>query len=152
MIEFTLNGQTRSIDADPKTPLLWVLRDILNLKGTKFGCGAGLCGACTIHVDGAAVRSCVYPAEAAAGAVITTIEGLGPEHAHPVQKQWIKERVPQCGYCQPGMIMAAAALLKRNSQPSEADIRREITNICRCGTYNRVIKAISAAASIEGGQ
>jgi isoquinoline 1-oxidoreductase alpha subunit len=147
MIEFKLNGKQRIADVDPGTPLLWVLRDTLGLKGTKFGCGAGLCGACTVHINGAAIRSCIYPVNAAAGTSVTTIEGLDPEHAHPIQLQWIKKRVPQCGYCQPGMIMAAAALLDSNRQPSEEDIRSGITNICRCGTYNRVVEAIQAAAA-----
>ncbi|MFT4583978.1 MAG: isoquinoline 1-oxidoreductase alpha subunit [Gammaproteobacteria bacterium] len=147
MIEFKLNGETRTVDVDLSTPLLWVLRDELKLKGTKFGCGAGLCGACTVHINGDAVRSCTYPIKAAAGAVITTIEGLSAQGQHPVQQQWIKERVPQCGYCQPGMIMAAAAFLDKNPRPSESDIRRSITNICRCGTYNRVVDAISAVAA-----
>ena len=146
MIQFKLNGENRSIDADPATPLLWVLRDNLKLKGTKFGCGAGLCGACTVHLDGAAVRSCVVPVQAAVGTSVTTIEGLDPDHAHPLQQQWFSHKVPQCGYCQPGMIMAAAALLDRSAAPDESQIRSEITNICRCGTYNRIVKAILAAA------
>lgn len=147
MIEFKLNGTKRVIDADPSTPLLWILRDTLDLKGTKFGCGAGLCGACTVHIDGTATRSCVYPIEAAAGTNITTIEGLDPQHAHPIQVQWIKKRVPQCGYCQPGMIMAAAAFLDDNPRPSEKDIKSGITNICRCGTYNRIVEAVKAASN-----
>lgn len=143
-MELRINGERRDIKADPGTPLLWVLRDELNLKGAKFGCGAGHCGACTVHVDGAAIRSCVFPVELAADSEITTIEGLDPEDAHPLQAQWIEQRVPQCGYCQTGMIMAAAVLLKSNPHPSEDEIRSGITNICRCGTYNRVLEAVRA--------
>ncbi len=127
-------------------PLLWVLRDTLGLSGTKYGCGMALCGACTVHLDGEAVRSCVLPVSAAAGKKIVTIEGLAAKELHPVQKAWIVHQVPQCGYCQSGMVMAAAALLKKNPQPTDADIDAEITNICRCGTYVRIREAIHSAA------
>lgn len=146
MINLRLNEKDTSIDIDPDTPLLWVIRDTLKLKGTKFGCGAGLCGACTVHVDGVPVRSCSFPVKAAQGKEITTIEGLTPDGEHPVQIAWQEHRVSQCGYCQPGMIMAAAALLEGNSAPDDADIDREITNICRCGTYPRIRAAIKGAA------
>jgi isoquinoline 1-oxidoreductase subunit alpha len=146
MITLKVNGQTRSADVDPATPLLWVLRDTLGLTGTKFGCGMALCGACTVHVDGQATRSCVVPVSAVQGKEITTIEGLSPAGEHPVQKAWIAHDVPQCGYCQPGMIMAAAALLKEKPSPTDADIDAAITNVCRCGTYARVRQAIHTAA------
>ena len=145
MVELKINGKNRSVKADPGTPLLWVLRDELNLKGTKFGCGAGLCGACTVHVNGEAVRSCIFPVESASGEEITTIEGLDPEGAHPLQQAWNEKRVPQCGYCQSGMIMSAAALIKDDAALSEEEIRQGITNICRCGTYNRISDAIQSA-------
>jgi aerobic-type carbon monoxide dehydrogenase small subunit (CoxS/CutS family) len=135
------------VDAAPDTPLLWALRDHLGLTGTKFGCGAALCGACTVHVDGEAVRSCSLPLSAAAGHSVMTIEGLSADRSHPLQQAWIDEQVPQCGYCQSGMIMAAAALLAEIKRPSDADIDSAITNICRCGTYARVRKAIHAAAA-----
>jgi aerobic-type carbon monoxide dehydrogenase small subunit (CoxS/CutS family) len=146
MITFTVNGQARTVDADPGTPVLWVLRDTLGLTGTKFGCGVALCGACTVLVDGQATRSCVLPVQAAQGKRITTIEGLSADGSHPLQKAWIAHDVPQCGYCQTGMIMAAAALLQAKPRPTDADIDAEITNICRCGTYLRVRQAIHAAA------
>jgi aerobic-type carbon monoxide dehydrogenase small subunit (CoxS/CutS family) len=146
MITFTVNGQARSVDVEPGTPLLWVLRDTLGLTGTKFGCGMALCGACTVHVDGQAMRSCVVPVSAVQGKQITTIEGLSLAGEHPVQKAWIALDVPQCGYCQPGFIMAVAALLKAKPQPTDADIDAAVTNICRCGTYARVRQAIHAAA------
>jgi len=146
MITFTVNGQARSVDVEPETPLLWVLRDTLGLTGTKFGCGIALCGACTVHVDGQAMRSCVVPVSSMQGKQITTIEGLSPAGEHPVQKAWIALDVPQCGYCQPGFIMAVAALFKAKPQPTDADIDAAITNICRCGTYARVRQAIHAAA------
>jgi isoquinoline 1-oxidoreductase subunit alpha len=146
MITFTVNGQARSVDVEPETPLLWALRDTLGLTGTKFGCGMALCGACTVHVDGQAMRSCVVPVSAVQGKQITTIEGLSPAGEHPVQKAWIALDVPQCGYCQPGFIMAVAALLKATPRPTDADIDSAITNICRCGTYARVRQAIHAAA------
>jgi isoquinoline 1-oxidoreductase subunit alpha len=146
MIQLTVNGQSRNVDVKPEMPLLWVLRDILGLTGTKFSCGMALCGACTVHVDGEAVRSCVFPVSSAVGKRIVTIEALAANGNHPVQKAWIAEQVPQCGYCQSGMIMAAAALLKKKPQPTDADIDAEITNICRCGTYARIRKAIHMAA------
>jgi aerobic-type carbon monoxide dehydrogenase small subunit (CoxS/CutS family) len=146
MITFSVNGQVRRVDVDPTTPLLWVLRDTLGLTGTKFGCGVALCGACTVHVDGQATRTCVLPVSAAQGKQITTIEGLSTAGEHPVQQAWIAHDVPQCGYCQTGMIMAAAALLKAKPQPTDADIDAAMTNICRCGTYARIRQAIHTAA------
>src|SRR4030081_97171 len=147
MITITVNGQRHDVDAAPDTPLLWVLRDHLGLTGTKFGCGIAFCGACTVHVDGRAVRSCSFPLSAAVGHAITTIEGVG---ATPIgarlQAAWISAQVPQCGYCQSGMIMAAAGLLNASPSPSDADISQGITNICRCGTYTRVRAAIREAA------
>jgi isoquinoline 1-oxidoreductase subunit alpha len=143
-----INGRDVAVDADPDTPLLWVIRDHVDLTGTKFGCGAGLCGACTVHLDGAAVRSCITPLADVEGAEITTIEGLSRDGSHPVQQAWLAEQVPQCGYCQPGMIMAAAALLADTPQPSDADIDAAMTNLCRCGTYDRVRRAIHRAAEI----
>jgi isoquinoline 1-oxidoreductase alpha subunit len=140
---FLLNGAPAEVDVDPSTPLLWVLRDHLGLTGTKFGCGAAQCGACTVHLNGEAVRSCVFPIDAiAAGAQVTTIEGLGKDGLHPIQQAWIDQQVPQCGYCQPGMIMATAALLAAKPKPTVADIEASITNICRCGTYARIKQAI----------
>ena len=141
-----VNGQRTELDVDPEMPLLWVLRDLLGLTGTKYGCGIGACGACTVLIDGRAERSCVTPAREAAGKRITTIEGLGADRLHPLQRAWIGHQVPQCGYCQSGMLMAAAALLERNPQPSDADIDAAMTNICRCGTYPRVRAAIHVAA------
>ena len=147
MVQLTVNGQTQQIDVEPDTPLLWVLREQLGLTGTKYGCGIAQCGACTVHVDGAAVRSCVIPASAAAGKRITTIEGLAPGKVlHKVQQAWLDHEVPQCGYCQSGMIMAVAALLRDKPQPTDADIDAAITNICRCGTFQQVREAIHAAA------
>lgn len=146
-MQLNINGENRTSNADPAMPLLWVLRDELNLTGTKFGCGIAACGACTVHVDGQAVRSCVMPASAVAQQKIRTIESLGtPEHPHPLQAAWIAEQVPQCGYCQSGMLMAAAALLAHNPRPSDADIDAAMTNLCRCGTYQRVRAAIHRAA------
>lgn len=143
----TVNGTAHTVDVDADTPLLWVLRDNLGLTGTKYGCGIALCGACTAHVDGVAERTCVLPIEAVDGAEITTIEGLAANGApHPVQAAWIAEQVPQCGYCQSGMIMAASALLAETPEPSDDDIAAAMTNICRCGTYNRVRAAIRRAA------
>ncbi len=144
---FTLNGAPASVDVDPSTPLLWVLRDHLGLTGTKFGCGAAQCGACTVHVDGEAVRSCAYMADALAGKAVTTIEGLSKGGLHRLQQAWIEHQVPQCGYCQPGFIMAAAALLAQQPKLGDADIEASITNICRCGTYARIKQAIRAAAA-----
>ena len=147
MLRLTINGRTEEVDIDPDTPLLWVLRDTLGLTGTKFGCGIAQCGACTVHVDGVATRSCSVPASAVEGDKIVTIEGLSNNGSlHPVQRAWIAHDVPQCGYCQSGMIMAVAALLKENPQPSDADIDAAITNICRCGTYTRIRSAIHTAA------
>jgi isoquinoline 1-oxidoreductase subunit alpha len=144
----TVNGQARAVDAAADTPLLWVLRDNLNLVGTKFGCGLGLCGACTVHLDGAAVRSCQLPVSAIGAAAITTIEGLDPAGAHPLQKAWCDHDVPQCGYCQAGQIMTAAALLKNTPHPSDAEIDANMTgNLCRCGTYLRIRAAIKDASS-----
>jgi len=144
--ELNVNGQTHRVDVEPDTPLLWVLREHLKLNGTKFGCGIAQCGACTVHVDGKAQVSCVVPVRAVAGKAITTIEGLSAANDHPLQQAWIAEQVPQCGYCQSGMIMSAASLLAAKPQPSDQDIDAAITNICRCGTYNRVRKAIHRAA------
>jgi len=146
MITFSVNGQARTVDVDPDTPVLWVLRDTLELMGTKFGCGVALCGACTVLVDGQATRTCVLPVSAVQGRRITTIEGLSPDGSHPLQKAWIAIDVPQCGYCQTGMIMAAAALLQAKPRPTDADIDAAITNVCRCGTYARIRQAIHAAA------
>jgi isoquinoline 1-oxidoreductase alpha subunit len=146
MIELTVNGERRSVDVDEDTPLLWVLREDLALTGTKFGCGISVCGACTVHVDGQAVRSCVVPVGSAVGRFVTTVEGLSAERDHPLQEAWIEEQVPQCGYCQSGMLMAASALLESNPDPSDDDIDRAITNICRCGTYTRIRRAIHSAA------
>lgn len=147
MVDFVLNGQPVSVDIEPDTPLLWVLRDTLGLTGTKFGCGVAACGACTVHVDGVATRTCVLPVEAVSGATVTTIEGLAPAgELHPVQQAWIAEQVPQCGFCQSGMIMAAAALLSETAAPDDATIDATITNVCRCGTYGRIRRAIHRAA------
>ncbi len=145
-ITLKVNGETKKLDVDPETPLLWVLRDTLGMTGTKFGCGIGACGACTVHVDGVAEQACSIPIGALAGKRIVTIEGLSKNRSHPVQRAWIAEDVPQCGYCQPGMIMAIAALLKTNPKPTDEDINTNITNICRCGTYSRIRKAIKRAA------
>ncbi|AEI81947.1 isoquinoline 1-oxidoreductase subunit alpha (plasmid) [Cupriavidus necator N-1] len=142
MLRLDVNGTAHTIDCEASTPLLWVLRDHLNLTGTKFGCGAGQCGACTVHLDGAAVRSCVLPAIAATGRQVQTIEGLASGNPHPLQDAWIELQVSQCGYCQSGMLMAAAALLAINPTPNDADIDAAITNLCRCGTYGRVREAI----------
>lgn len=143
-----INGQNHPLDIDPDTPLLWALRDNLGLTGTKYGCGIGQCGACTVHLDGQPVRSCSLPVESCAGQAVITIEGLSPDRSHAVQRAWIEGQVPQCGYCQSGMIMAATALLKENPKPTDADIDAAITNLCRCGTYPRVRAAIKAAAGI----
>ena len=147
MITLTINGRTEQVDVEADMPLLWVLRDVLNLKGAKFGCGVGLCGACTVHIDGEAVRSCTVPVSALAGKKIATIEGLAPGgRMHAVQRAWLEAEVPQCGYCQPGMIMAVTALLQQKPDPTDAEIDTAITNICRCSTYARVRPAIHAAA------
>ena len=147
MISFSLNGESIQVDAPDDMPLLWVLRDKLGLTGTKYGCGMALCGACTVHIDGVAARCCVLPIVAVAGKSVTTIEGLGTEaNLHAVQQAWIDEQVPQCGYCQPGMIMAVASFLKTTPAPDDAAIDEAITNICRCGTYPRIRKAIYRAA------
>jgi isoquinoline 1-oxidoreductase subunit alpha len=146
-IAFTINGKAASITAEPDTPLLWVVRDHLNLTGTKYGCGAALCGACTVHVDGKATRSCVTPVSSAAGKKVTTIEGLAENGDHPLQKAWVAEQVPQCGYCQSGQIMQAAELLANNKQPTRDEIVAHMDgNICRCGTYPRIVRAIERAA------
>ena len=147
MVSLVVNGKTRNVDAAPDTPLLWVLRDSLHLTGTKFGCGIAQCGACTVHLDGEPVRSCSTPLSAAAGKKVTTIEGLSPGGNHPLQKAWVAKQVPQCGYCQSGQIMQAAALLAKNKNPSREQIVQHMNgNICRCGTYNRIVAAIQQAA------
>ena len=146
MIRLSVNGQWRDVDVDPNTPLLWVLRDTLGLTGTKFGCGIAQCGACTVHLDEQPARTCVLPVGAAQGKQIVTIEGLSAGGIHPVQQAWIQLEVPQCGYCQAGMIMAVSALLKAKPRPTDGDIDAAITNICRCGTYARIRQAIHAAA------
>ena len=147
MVQFTLNGKPVSLDVANDTPLLWVLRDEVNLTGTKYGCGAGLCGACTVHVDGKALRSCSIKVSDVAGKNIITIEGLSPDASHPLQKAWVAEQVPQCGYCQSGQIMKAAELLAANPKPSRDQIITHMDgNICRCGTYNRILAAIERAA------
>lgn len=147
IFNLTINGKTQQVDVDPTTPMLWVLRDHLDLPGTKYGCGVAACGACTIHLNGNAMRACVLPVSAAEGQVITTIEGLSEEGEHPVQQAWLEHDVAQCGYCQAGQIMSAAALLKNNPKPSDADIETFMAgNICRCGTYSRIKAAIQTAA------
>ncbi len=147
MIELKLNGKRVSVDVPPDTPLLWVLRDSLHLTGTKFGCGIGQCGACTVHIDGAAQKSCQFPIAAVAGKSVTTIEGLSADGSHALQKAWVREQVPQCGYCQSGQIMRAAALLAATPRPTDADIDRVMSeNLCRCGTYQRIRRAIHRAA------
>jgi len=146
MLQLEVNGKTYPVDVEPDTPLLWVLRDKLDLTGTKFGCGIGACGACTVLMDGQAARSCIVPVSAVTGKAVTTIEGLSNDRSHPVQQVWLAESVPQCGYCQSGMMLAAIALLKHKPQPTDADIDAAMTNICRCGTYNRIRRAIHAVA------
>jgi isoquinoline 1-oxidoreductase alpha subunit len=146
--ELIVNGKRESVDADPTTPLLWVLRDHLGMTGTKFGCGIAQCGACTVHVDQVPMRSCSVPLQAVANKRITTIEGLSSDNSHPLQKVWIEDNVAQCGYCQSGMLMAAAALLKTNKRPTDKDIDVHVSNICRCGTYPRVRAAIHKAARL----
>jgi isoquinoline 1-oxidoreductase alpha subunit len=154
MVSFRINSEEVSFAGDPGTPLLWVLRDHLQLMGAKFGCGIGQCGACTVHIDGAAQRSCVVPVATIAGRSVTTIEGLAPGDGglHPVQRAWLEHDVPQCGYCQAGQIMAAVDFLKRYPDPSDADIDANVTNICRCGTYVRIRKAIHRAAELSRGE
>ena len=148
MPNLNINGRSMSVEAANDTPLLWVIRDQLQMTGTKFGCGAGLCGACTVHVNGEAVRSCQTSLGDVAGKKITTIEGLSAKGDHPLQKAWIAEQVPQCGYCQSGQIMATVAYLKSNTNPTDADIDANVTNICRCGTYERLRRAVHRAASL----
>ena len=148
---FTLNGKTETVDVSPEMPLLWVLRDTLNMTGTKFGCGMALCGACTVHINGEATRSCITPIAKVAGKSVTTIEGLSADGTHPVQVAWMAEDVPQCGYCQSGQIMSAVALLAKKSSPTDADIDDAMSgNICRCGTYQRIRAAIKDAAGLSG--
>ena len=150
MLKLDINGRTHDIDADPNTPLLWVLREWVGLTGTKYGCGIAQCGACTVHVDGIATRSCSLPAGSVGAAKITTIEGLSADGmSHPVQVAWLQHEVPQCGYCQSGQIMAAAALLRDKPKPTEGDVAETITNICRCGTYQRIKAAIDTAAALS---
>jgi isoquinoline 1-oxidoreductase alpha subunit len=150
-ITLRVNGSEHKVNVPPETPLLWVLRDTLQMTGTKFGCGAGLCGACTVHVEGAAVRSCSTPVSQAVGKNILTIEGLSANGAHPLQQAWIAEQVPQCGYCQTGQVMAAAALLAKTPRPTDEQINQAMSgNICRCGTYDRIRKAIHRAAAGAG--
>jgi len=149
-ISFTLNGKSQSVDVDPQMPLLWVLRDTLNMTGTKFGCGMALCGACTVHINGEASRSCITPISAVAGKKITTIEGLSADGSHPVQQAWVEIDVPQCGYCQCGQIMSVDALLSKKAIPTDAEIDDFMSgNICRCGTYQRIRKAIHRAAELQ---
>jgi isoquinoline 1-oxidoreductase alpha subunit len=146
-MQFSLNGRPFTHDGDPQTPLLWVIRESAQLTGTKYGCGMGLCGACTVHVDGEPVRSCSVTVESVAGKQITTIEGLSKDRSHPVQQAWIKHDVPQCGYCQSGMIMAASALLKKHPHPTDAQIDEHMSNLCRCATYHRIREALHDAAN-----
>ena len=147
MLKLNVNGKLHPVDVEPEMPLLWVLRDHLGLPGAKYGCGVGVCGACTVHVDGVPVRSCTMKAAAAVGKKVVTIEGLGKGGLHRLQEAWIEHEVPQCGYCQTGMIMSAAALLEKNPKPTDADIDQAMTNLCRCGTYLRVREAIHAVAA-----
>lgn len=149
MLSLTINEQSYEVDAAPDTPLLWVIRDFVKLTGTKFGCGKGLCGACTVHLDGIAIRSCITPVSAAVGRPITTIEGLGNEQQpHPLQSAWLEHNVPQCGYCQPGQLMQASSLLASNASPTEDEIKSAMSgNLCRCGTYPRILKAIQQVAA-----
>jgi isoquinoline 1-oxidoreductase alpha subunit len=153
MTKLNVNGKHTEIDVDPDMPLLWVLRDTLGLTGTKFGCGMALCGACTVHLDGQPIRSCVTPVSAIGTKAVTTIEGLSPDRSHPVQRAWIELDVPQCGYCQSGQIMSAAALLAHTTEPSDADIDTAMSgNLCRCGTYQRIRAAIHRAAQLKSGR
>jgi isoquinoline 1-oxidoreductase alpha subunit len=151
MIALIVNGQKREVDAPADKPLLWVLREDLNIVGPKFGCGIAACGACTVHVDGVQTRSCSLPLSAAAGKTVVTIEGLGEGRLHAVQRAWIEEQVPQCGYCQPGFIMATAALLREKPKPTDQEIDDALTNICRCGTYSAIRRAVHRAAAILAG-
>ena len=151
MVELNINGRAHRVDVEEDTPLLWVLREQVGLTGTKYGCGIAACGACTVHIDGQPTRSCSFPVAAAAGKKITTIEGLSPDSTHKVQKAWVQLDVPQCGYCQSGQIMAAVALLKRKPKPTDGDIDEAMSNICRCGTYQRVRAAIHLAAGNDQG-
>jgi aerobic-type carbon monoxide dehydrogenase small subunit (CoxS/CutS family) len=148
MITLNVNGATHQVDAEPDTPLLWVLRDTTGLTGTKYGCGIAYCGACSVHIDGVVTRSCQLPVSAVGDAEVTTIEGLSPDSDHPVQQAWREEDVPQCGYCQSGQIMAVAALLAENPTPSDEEIDQQISNVCRCGTYARIRRAVHRAAKI----
>ena len=151
MIKLTVNGRARSVDVEPEMPLLWVLRDVLDIKGPKYGCGIAQCGACTVHLNGEPVRSCALPVSAAQGKRVVTIEGLAPGgRLHPVQQAWIEHQVPQCGYCQGGQIMAAVALLRKKPHPTDHDIDEAMTNICRCGTYQRIRAAVHMAAADAG--
>ncbi len=150
MIRLTINGQPQALDVDPEMPLLWVLRDVLGLTGTKYGCGQALCGACTVHLDGEAVRACVTPVSRAEGKAVTSIEGLSADGSHPLQKAWVELCVPQCGFCQAGQIMCAAALLKETPKPTDAEINRSMGgNLCRCGTYTRIRDAVKLAAGVK---
>lgn len=152
-ITFTLNGASQTVDVVPEMPLLWVLRDVIGLTGTKFGCGMSLCGACTVHLDGQPVRSCSTPVNSVAGKRVVTIEGLSPNGTHPVQRAWMEVDVPQCGYCQSGQVMSAAALLARKPKPTDADIDEALRgNLCRCGTYQSVRAAVQRAAELAGGR
>jgi isoquinoline 1-oxidoreductase alpha subunit len=153
MTDLTINGKTHTVDAEDDMPLLWAIRDLAGYTGTKFGCGIGMCGACSILLDGALTRSCVTPVSAAKGKAITTIEGLAAEKGlHPVQEAWVEQDVPQCGYCQSGQIVAAVALLKENPNPSDEEIRAKMVNLCRCGTYQQIFAAVKRAAEIQGAQ
>lgn len=152
MVRLSVNGESRELDAPGDMPLLWALRDLLKLKGTKFGCGRGLCGACTVHLDGAPVRACITPVSTVGARKVTTIEGLGGDGEHPLQRAWVDENVPQCGYCQSGQLMSAAALLRNKPQPDDAAIEQAMQgNLCRCGTYPRIRKAIKRAAGMGAG-
>lgn len=154
MTTLMINGESHEIDAEDEMPLLWAIRDLIGYTGTKFGCGIGLCGACSVHIDGKIARSCITPVAAVKGKSVTTIEGLTPEHAlgiHPVQQAWIDQEVSQCGYCQSGQIMAAAALLQENPNPSDDEIRDKMINLCRCGTYQQIFAAVKRAAQLNGG-
>jgi isoquinoline 1-oxidoreductase alpha subunit len=150
MTTLLINGKSHEVDVDDNTPLLWVIRDVVGHTGTKFGCGMGLCGSCSIHIDGKVIRSCVTPVSAALGKTITTIEGLSKDGSHPVQKAWVETDVAQCGYCQSGQIMAAVALLNETPNPTDAEIREKMINLCRCGTYLRVFAAIKRAVELQG--